>query len=55
MAEGIKSTVNNLANLCGGVKMTKSLQDILYPPEVDTRTEEEVVLKIKEKLLALGG
>lgn len=55
MAEGIKSTVNNLANLCGGVKMTKSLSDILYPPKPETRTQEEVVSNIKAKLKAIGG
>ena len=40
----------NTAKLCGGSYITAKLDDIINPKPVDTRTTEEIVGGIKEKL-----
>jgi hypothetical protein len=40
----------NTAKTCGGSYITAKLDDILNPKPVDTRTTEEIVGGIREKL-----
>lgn len=50
MAEGIRATVNNLSHVFGGVTMEVSYHDLIHPPKKETRTEEEIINHIQEKL-----
>lgn len=44
-----------IAKRHGGAYMTTRYHDIINPPKEETRTSEEVINGIKEKLDALGG
>lgn len=44
---------NNIANCLGGMTLTTTLGEILYPPKEDTRTADEVIEHIKEKMRKL--
>ena len=41
---------NNVVNMTGGSKMQKRFYEILYPPKEDTRTADEIITNIKNKL-----
>ena len=44
-----------IAKRYGGAYMTTKYHDLVNPPKEETRTSEEVINGIKEKLNALGG
>ena len=44
-----------VAKRYGGAYMTTKYHDVINPPKEETRTSEEVINEIKEKLNALGG
>lgn len=44
-----------VAKRYGGAYMTTKYHDLVNPPKEETRTSEEVINGIKEKLNALGG
>lgn len=44
-----------VAKRYGGAYMTTKYHDLVNPPKEETRTSEEVISGIKEKLNALGG
>ena len=44
-----------IAKRYGGAYMTTKYHDLVNPPKEETRTSEEVISGIKEKLNALGG
>ena len=44
-----------VAKRYGGAYMTTKYRDAINPPKEETRTSEEVINGIKEKLNALGG
>ena len=49
-AECLRMISENTAKLCGGSYITAKLDDIINPKPIDTRTTEEIVGGIKEKL-----
>ena len=44
-----------VAKRYGGAYMTTKYHDVINPPKEETRTSEEVINGIKEKLNSLGG
>lgn len=55
MATCLKAITNNVANSLGGVTISKELSDIINSEEkVETRTAEEIELRIKNKLKEMG-
>lgn len=49
-AECLRLICENTAKLCNGGYITKKLSEVLDPKPVDTRTTDEIVGGIKEKL-----
>lgn len=55
MATCLKAITNNVAHSLGGVTISKELSDIINSEEkVETRTAEEIELRIKNKLKEMG-
>lgn len=55
MATCLKAITNNVANSLGGVTISKELSDIINSEErIETRTAEEIELRIKNKLKEMG-
>lgn len=58
VGEGIRFISENTTHSAfdgGGGYLNLKLYDILYPPKQDTRTAEDIIDHIKQKLVQLGG
>ena len=50
VTDSLKAITENTAHYAGGVSLRTRFIEILEPPKVDTRTEEEVVSSLMDKL-----
>lgn len=53
MAETGRMTTNNIAHAFGGSEITVSLQELLNPGKIETRSAEEIKEHIKKGLAGL--
>ena len=53
MAETGRMTTNNIAHAFGGSEITVSLQELLNPRKIETRSAEEIKEHIKKGLAGL--
>ena len=51
----LKMIAENTARFMGGTSPTKRYYEIVVPPVIETRTSEEIITGIKDKIQKIGG
>lgn len=54
VSEGVRIAANNIANAFGGSVLSCSLATLMEEPKPETRTAEEVISHMKNKLREIG-
>jgi len=57
ISEALRATTNNTARFAGGVELKQSYMDLIAPKraKLETRTGDEIIGQMKERLNKLGG
>lgn len=55
VTDSLKYILENTARLSGGVHIESRYCDVIDPKPEETRTSEEIISSIKEKIARIGG